>query len=47
LLGVQGKTSKKMENKRKKLDAGSSTIANAIKEFLEGVKERKDEDGDD
>jgi hypothetical protein len=28
-----------MENKRRKLDAGSSTIAGAIKEFSKGVKE--------
>jgi uncharacterized protein YoxC len=28
-----------MQNKRRKLDAGSSTIADAIKEFSEGVKE--------
>jgi hypothetical protein len=28
------------------LDAGSFTIANAIKEFLEGVRDKKDEDGD-
>jgi hypothetical protein len=36
---VQGKTNKRMENKRRKLDVGSSTIAGAIKEFLKGVKE--------
>ncbi len=28
-----------MENKKRKLDASSSTIVDAIKEFLEGVKE--------
>jgi len=47
LLGVQGKANKRMENKRRKLDAGSFTIANVIKEFLEGVRDKKDEDGDD
>jgi hypothetical protein len=36
-----------MENKRRKLDAGSFTIVNAIKEFLEGVRDKKNEDGDD
>jgi uncharacterized protein YoxC len=36
---VQGKTNKRMENKRRKLDVGSSTITDAIKEFSKGVKE--------
>ncbi len=39
LLRVQGKANKRMENKRRKLDASSSAIANAIKEFSKGVKE--------
>jgi hypothetical protein len=29
----KAKPTKRMENKRRKLDAGSFTIANAIKEF--------------
>jgi len=41
LLSVQGKANKKMENKRRKLDADSFTINDAIKEFSEGVKEIK------
>jgi len=36
---VQGKTNKRMENKRRKLDVGSFAVANAIKEFSKGVKE--------
>ncbi len=36
---MQGKTNKKMENKRKKLNASFFAIVDAIKEFLEGVKE--------
>ncbi len=39
LLNVQSKTNKRMENKRKKLDESSSTIADAIKEISKGVKE--------
>jgi hypothetical protein len=38
LSSVQGKANKRMENKRRKLDVGSSTIIDVIKEFLEGVK---------
>ncbi len=37
-----------MENKRRKLDVGSFTIANIVKEFSKGVKEiEKNEDEDD
>jgi uncharacterized protein YoxC len=36
---VQGKTNKRMENKRKKLDVGSSTIVDAIKKISISVKE--------
>jgi hypothetical protein len=39
LSGVQGKANKRMENKRKKLDASSSVSANAIKFFSKGMKE--------
>ncbi len=39
LSSVQGKTNKRMENKRRKLDVGSFAVANAIKEFSKGVKE--------
>jgi hypothetical protein len=39
LLSVQGKANKRMESKRRKLDAGSFTIIDAIKEFSKGVKE--------
>ncbi len=44
LLGVQGKANKRMENERRKLDAGSFTIA---KKNLEGVRDKKDKDGVD
>jgi hypothetical protein len=39
LPSVQGKANKRMENKRRKLDASSSTITNAIKKIPKGVKE--------
>jgi len=39
LLNVQGKANKRMESKRRKLDAGSFAITDAIKEFSKGVKE--------
>ncbi len=39
LFGVQGKVNKRMENKRRKLDASFFAIVDAIKEFSEGVKE--------
>ncbi len=44
MLGVQGKANKRMENERRKLDAGSFTIA---KKNLEGVRDKKDKDGVD
>ncbi len=39
LPNVQGKANKRMENKRRKLDASSFAIANAIKKIPKGVKE--------
>ncbi len=39
MSSVQGKTNKRMENKRKKLDVGSSTIVDAIKKISISVKE--------
>jgi hypothetical protein len=39
LPGVQSKANKKMESKRRKLDASSFAITNAIKEFSKGVKD--------
>jgi hypothetical protein len=39
LPNVQGKANKRMESKRRKLDAGSFAIADAIEEFSKGVKE--------
>jgi len=36
---VQSKANKRMENNRRKLDAGSFAITNAIKEFSKGVKD--------
>ncbi len=41
LSSVQGKANKRMENKRRKLDAGSSAIADAIKKISEGLKKMK------
>ncbi len=35
---MQGKANKRMENKRKKLDVGSSVITDAIKKNSKGVK---------
>jgi len=35
---VQGKANKRMESKRRKLDASSFAITDAIKEFSKGVK---------
>ncbi len=39
LLGLQGKTNIRIENKRRKLNANSFMIIDAIKEISKGVKE--------
>jgi hypothetical protein len=39
LLGVQSKANKRTKKKKKKLDVGFFTIANAIKENFKSVKE--------